>query len=295
MTDISPTCATQDSEDSLIKVLDLKIGEENAYAQSLILLELEDTQRSEFRGRTTRRASIQRIFGKIKTRKVSQVDKTQLKGLPRRSLLSAASDVSWLRRDQESDDDTPEESTDDQSARMLDLKIGEQDPTTNSLVVLEMQDANKTGFTQKCTRKKSINRIFGKIPKAHYVHDFDRSKLAGIPRRSLASGLDLIKLGEGNESDDEEPPVQVFDLKIGETAPAGQSLVALEMQDTKKSGFRSQAKRKESVGRIFGKLHTVSVARGVDERKLSGLPRRSVAGGFELAMLQAPSESDESD
>jgi hypothetical protein len=294
MTSDPPGVSSPAPDDKVVKVLELKIGEENQDTQALILLELEDTQRTEFRGRTSRRASVQKIFHKIRTLKVNQVDKTKLKGLPRRS-LSTASDISWLRKDQESDEEAPSELDDDNCVRMLDLKIGEQDPTTNSLVALEMQDTNKIGFNRKCTRKKSLNRIFGKIPQAHVVHEFDRSKLAGIPRRSLASGLDLIKLTASNESDDEDAGVGLFDLKIGEMAPEIQSLVALEMQGTKKIGFRKQAKRKESVGRIFGQLNVVQVGACTDEHALNSMARRSLAAGADLAMFHAPSESDDSE
>jgi hypothetical protein len=290
-----------DSDPRRVKVLDLNIGEQDPHARSLILLEMEDTQRNEFRGKTTRKRSIDRIFGKIQSSALAQIDKAKLTGLPRRSLMSDIG-FTFLRQQSESDDEETQETTQDENVvPMLDLKIGEQDPTTNSLVALEMQDALKIGFTRKSARKKSIGRIFGKHSKVHIVHEFDRSRLNGLPRRSLACTADLAFLGGGKESDDddilpifrEDNKAELLDLNIGETDPAVKSLVVLEMKDTQKTGFRRTSRRKDSIDRIFAKVGSFQMESGVDQQRLSLCPRRSLARDFELDGIQEPSESDD--
>jgi hypothetical protein len=183
---------------------------------------------------------------------------------------------------------------------MLDLKIGEQDPTTNPLVLLEMQDTRKTGFSRKATRKKSIDRIFGKHRTVHLVHEFDRSRLRGLPRRSLASNIDIRWLATRTESDDDDiVPINVdneanlLDLNIGETDPATKSLVVLEMQDTQRTGFKKTTRRKESIDRIFAKTMSFKMESGLDQRRLSLVPRRSLARDFDFGVLNEPSESDD--
>jgi hypothetical protein len=289
-------------QEELVSVLDLNIGERDPGRRSLILLEMADTQRTEFRGKTTRRKSIDRIFGKIRTLSVAQVNKTQLRGLPRRSLVSDI-DRSWLAQPDESDDETQVDTPPEENVvPMLDLKIGEQDPRTNPLVLLEMQDTQKTGFSRKATRKKSIDRIFAKHRKLHLVHEFDRSRLRGLPRRSLASNIDIGCLVTGNESDDDDivqihadNGANLLDLNIGETDPAIKSLVVLEMKDTQKTGFKKTTKRKDSIDRIFAKTMSFKMETGLDQRRLSVVPRRSLARDFEFGALNEPSESDGDD
>lgn len=285
-----------------VTVLDLKIGGLDSHASSLVSMEMDDTQRTGFRRACNRKKSIDRIFGKMNRVDVEKVDKSKLKGLPRRSLANDL-DLAAFCAQQESDDESDSRQDDDTCVHMLDLKVGEQDPRTNSLVALEMRDTQKTGFRRKSTRKKSIDRIFGKMKKVHIVHDF-KSKLSGMPRRSLASNLNPAMFRDFNESDDDDgdaPPartvdensVRMLDLNIGETEPATKSLVALEMQDTQRTGFRKDCRRKKSIDRIFGKMGSVTVDRGVDERKLKSIPRRSLNADFDVAMLTQPSESDD--
>jgi hypothetical protein len=288
--------------DRRVKVLDLNIGEHDPHARALVLLEMEDTQRTEFRGKATRKKSIDRIFGKIRSSAVSQVNTTQLKGLPRRSLVSDIG-LSWLRQQSESDDEDATESRDENVVPMLDLKIGEQDPATNSLVALEMQETHKTGFARKSSRKKSIGRIFGKHSKVHIVHEFDRSRLKDLPRRSLApSCIEPAFFAGPNESDDEDilpifkrddTRAELLDLNIGETEPATKSLVVLEMQDTQRTGFRRTPRRKESIDRIFAKVGSFKMDCGIDQRRLSLCPRRSLGRDLELDPIHEPSESDD--
>jgi hypothetical protein len=232
------------SADRRVTVLDLNIGEHDPHARSLILLELEDTQRTEFRGKTTRKVSIDRIFGKIRSSAVSQVDKRKLKGLPRRSLMSDIG-FSFVREQSESDDDETQDSTHD---------------------------------------------------------DLDPNLLKAPLRHSLACGVDRTILPKRNESDDDfilpflnedDNRAKLLDLKIGETEPAVKSLVVLEMQDTQKTGFRRTARRKESVDRIFAKVNSYNVESGVDQKRLSLCPRRSLARDFEFDEIHEPSESDD--
>ncbi|KAI5540681.1 hypothetical protein TVAGG3_0040710, partial [Trichomonas vaginalis G3] len=67
---------------------------------------------------------------------------------------------------------------------------------------------------------------------------------------------EVANVTEGMEEDDKK--VKVLDLGIGEK----DSLVAMEMQDSQKTGFRKpkhSAARKKSIDRIFGKIDQVEV------------------------------------
>ena len=289
------------TEEKSVKVLDLKIGDLDPQRSSLISMEMDDTQKTGFRRSCSRKKSIDRIFGKMNKMDVDRIDKSKLKGLPRRSLANDI-DLAAFCEQQESDDENEENAVDEKCVHMLDLKVGEQDPTTNSLVALEMRDTQKTGFRRKSARKKSIDRIFGKMKKVHIIHD--STKLRGLPRRSLASNLNPMMFRDFDESDDDEMgdapvarvdenSVKMLDLNIGETNPATKSLVALEMQDTQKTGFKRECKRKKSIDRIFGKVGSVHVNSGVDQRKLKVMPRRSLNADFDVSVLRQPSESDD--
>ena len=300
----SPETSPQKSKEKGVRLMKLEIGEENPATNSLVSMEMQDTQRVGFR-KPNRKKSCDRIFGKIESSYIDEVDKTKLRGLPRRSLANDL-DLAALCRNQESDDDDNESAnTDDSVVKMLDLKIGEQDPTTNSLVALEMQDTKKIGFRKKCNRKKSIDRIFGDIKQVHIVHKFDKSPLKGLPRRSLASNLDPSMFGlfrmESDEDDVEENPenknentVHMLNLNIGEKNPATKALVAMEMHDTQKTGFKKVPTRKKSIDRIFRKIDSVGIDSGVDPVKLRNMPRRSLAADFNISKLMN-SESDEED
>lgn len=95
------------------------------------------------------------------------------------------------------------ETEDDSKVKVLDLGIGEKD----SLVAMEMQDSQKMGFKRvkhTAARKKSIDRIFGKIDQVEVENKVDKTKLKGCPRRSLLA-LDIANIMSGPaESDDEE-------------------------------------------------------------------------------------------
>jgi hypothetical protein len=105
-----------------------------------------------------------------------------------------------LRDTSESDDELDHKSC----VKVMDLKIGEQDPETNGLVAIEMRDTQRIGFRKGCDRKKkkSIDRIFGKVGKIGVTHDVDESNLRDLPRRSLISGLELTSM-RNDESDEE--------------------------------------------------------------------------------------------
>ena len=403
-----------------VKLLKLKIGEQDPATNSLVSMEMQDTIRTGFRrssnsrnynkrGSTSgtgainrRKKSIDNIFGKIESTYIEEVNKSKLKGLPRRSLANDL-DLAAFRNAQnlESDDDeeNDENKKDDSVVKMLDLKIGEQDPTTNSLVALEMQDTQKIGFRHKTIRKKSIDRIFSKVKKVHIVHKFDKTPLKGIPRRSLASNLDpAILRGDILESDDDDfeentensnqtanenntrkrirgrkfidendvvedsgeefikrtsqekmkrrvsftpfakssmrsssrvkssfsrdddeddnesnndknenkekenneddsGVVKVLNLNIGEKDPNSETLVALEMQDTKRTGFSNKnqsmsKRRKKSIDRIFKGIDSVNVESGLEPSKMKIVKRRSLAADFDIAKFVQNDESE---
>lgn len=399
-----------------VKLMKLKIGEQDPATNSLVSMEMQDTIRTGFRrssnsrnynkrsstsGASNRRKkSIDNIFGKIEPTYIEEVNKSKLKGLPRRSLANDL-DLAAFRNSQnlESDDDEDnEENKDDSVVKMLDLKIGEQDPTTNSLVALEMQDTQKIGFRHKPIRKKSIDRIFKKVKKVHIVHKFDKTPLKGIPRRSLASNLDpAILRGDILESDDDDfdenvensnqaandgaekrvrgrkfidendviedsgedfikrtsqeklkrrvsftpfakssmrtssrvrssfsrdndededdtqndqkenkekentdddsGVVKVLNLNIGEKDPNSETLVALEMQDTKRTGFSNKnlsmsKRRKKSIDRIFQGINSVNVESGLEPSKMKIVKRRSLAADFDIAKFVQNDESE---
>lgn len=275
-----------------IQVLDLGASDELPSASSLIALEMDDTHRTGFSGSCCRKKSIDRIFGKLKTREIEKVDKTRLSGLPRRS-LAADLDMAAVRPMKESDEEDDED--DDGVVAMLDLKIGEQDPTTNSLVAIEMRDTQKTGFRGR-RKKKSIDRIFGKMRKVHIVHNVNQTVAANIPRRSLASGLDLVAFRdcESDDEENEENSGQMLNLNTGTAVPDSNLLVALEMQDTKRSGFKGKSGRKDSIDRIFGKVGGVGMSHGMNQRGYRGDSRRSLVGGLSILMME-PLESDDDD
>lgn len=394
----------QETPDRCVKLMKLHIGETDPAANSLISMEMQDTMRTGFKRSSTggagrknsnstnrRKKSMDRIFGKIENTYIEEVDKSKLKGLPRRSLANDLDFAAFRNtQNQESDDEEAATSNNQDSnvVRMLDLKVGEQDPTTNSLVALEMQDTQKIGFRRKSTRKKSIDRIFQKIKKVHIVHEFDRTPLKGTPRRSLASNLDpAILRGDIFESDEEddttttnernenqtkgiryidendhvvdgnshqdiikqvtieknrrrvsfipymkssrhvsprvrssisnEPEkvttntendkninendsdsskVKVFHLNIGEKDPQAKTLIALEMQDTKRTGFKKEenrsGRRKKSIDRIFGRIDSIDVESGLKPAEMKVVKRRSLAADFDIAQIIGHDESE---
>lgn len=297
----------KENQEKSVNVLDLKI-DLHPDSRALIAMEMHDTHKTGFRRKTVsaRKKSIDRIFGGVNRLDMQHVDRSKLRGLPRRSLVADLDFGLFNAGDESEDEEDALVIRNNNCVHMLDLRIGEQNPTTNSLVALEMHDTQKTGFRRNTGRKKSIDRIFGRMNKVHIVHEFDKYKLKGMPRRSLASGLDsLAMFREFNESDDDDDTelspiariddthVKVLDLNIGENEPATKSLVALEMEDTQKTGFKKDIRRKKSIDRIFGKMGKLKVESGIDKSVLKEMPRRSLTGDFDLAMMNDPSESDE--
>jgi hypothetical protein len=182
--------------------------------------------------------------------------------------------------------------SDSRKVKVLSVGIGEENPDTQALIAMEMEDTRNIEFKKKPARKRSMDRIFGKMTKTELLGP-DKAPLKKLPRRSLASNL---KFKAEDESDGEEDNklVRMMDLKIGEQDPATNSLVAMEMKDTHKIGFRSKCNRKKSIDRIFKKVGTVDIAHDVDDSKLKDFPRRSLAANFDLGFLKN-NESDESD
>ena len=65
---------------------------------------------------------------------------------------------------------------DDSVVTIPQLNIGESDPKATTLVALEMKDTQKTGFSKRRPmRKKSIDRIFGKIGQVELEDNVDKS------------------------------------------------------------------------------------------------------------------------
>ena len=297
---------SQQIEKGSIKVYNLGISEQDASTNSLISMEMQDTHKIGFRRKSTRRKSIDKIFQKVEKLDVEEVDRSILRSFPRRSCADSL-DLSYFRNNKESDDDEQEQDQDDNVVKMLDLKIGEQNPLTNSLVALEMQDTKKTGFRRGGNdnrRRKSIDKIFDKYNDVHIVHNVDKSKLASLPRRSLASSdIESIRR-QYNESDDEDNhkadddkslTVQMLQLNIGENETSSKSLVALEMHDTKKTGFRKKesGSRRKSIDKIFSKVKSCNVDCDVDQSILRKVPRRSLANDFDLSSIR--NQNNESD
>ncbi|KAH0790125.1 hypothetical protein GPJ56_006020 [Histomonas meleagridis] len=276
--------------------MSLNIGEKDPTTNSLVSMEMQDTQKIGFRRRNQKRKSIDKIFSKIDKCDVSEVDRSILRGLPRRSLANDL-DLTSFRNGNESDE---EEEKDSKSVKMLDLKIGEQNPMTNSLVALEMQDTHKIGFKKRNKRRKSIDKIFEKFDDVH-INNVEKSKLSNIPRRSLADNdIKQIRNFHSESDDENDDPnsnvkVQMLDLNIGETDPTAKSLVALEMKDTKRTGFKRSPQRRKSIDRIFSKVKSVNVDCEVDESILKKVPRRSLANDFDVSSFRTQNKESDSE
>jgi hypothetical protein len=184
-----------------------------------------------------------------------------------------------------------EEAPGAEKVKIFALGIGEQNKDAHSLIALEMHDTRKTEFPKKPIRKRSLDRIFGKLASAELDLP-DKSMLKQLPRRSIAGDLLLRDTSESDDEADGKGCVEVLHLQIGEEDPATNSLVAIEMKDTQRIGFRKGCNRrkKKSVDRIFRKLGTIGVA-DVDQTSLKGLPRRSLVSGANMSYLR----NDESD
>ena len=99
-----------------------------------------------------------------------------------------------------------------------------------------------------------------------------------------------------NEYDEEdEKIVKVLNLGIGEVNPTTTSLIAMEMSDSKKTGYKSSknhAQRKKSIDRIFEKMNLVDISNDVDKRPLKTIPRRSLIS-FDPSIMNTRLESDD--
>ena len=100
------------------------------------------------------------------------------------------------------------ESPKKETVKLIQLDIGEADPNTSSLVAMEMKEHREAGYkSRRAPRKKSIDRIFGKMGTIDVENNVDVSKLKQFPRRSLAGPVALSALiGEDlpNIDSDEE-------------------------------------------------------------------------------------------
>ena len=92
---------------------------------------------------------------------------------------------------------------------------------------------------------------------------------------------------------EDEKKVKVLELNIGETNPAANTLIAMEMSDTKKTGFRRHsAARKKSIDRIFGKMSLIDVENDADTQVHKKMPRRSLVMPNRSLLTEGPDESD---
>lgn len=288
---------------SPVKVYNLGIGEQDKEVNALVSMEMHDTQKIGFRRKSTRRRSIDKIFQKVERLDIEPVSKSALHRFPRRSCADSKS-FSFLRENRESDEEEPPQNSG--SVEMLDLRVGEQNPQTNSLVALEMQDTKETGFRRGNRRRKSVDKIFNKYDNIILAQKVDRSKLTSIPRRSLTpTSAEALHWknnesdSEDNENQEEEKPisVQMLQLNIGETEESSKSLVALEMHDTKKTGFRRNetGRRRKSIDRIFSKVNSVNVDSDVDPSILKREPRRSISNDINLSKLNDQNRESDSE
>ena len=95
--------------------------------------------------------------------------------------------------------------------------------------------------------------------------------------------------------EEDEKKVKVLELKIGENETSTNSLIAMEMQDSQKTGYRNyrkQAIRKKSIDKIFGKMNTIEIEDNVDKKPLKHLPRRSLIALDPSIMKPELQESD---
>lgn len=99
------------------------------------------------------------------------------------------------------------------------------------------------------------------------------------------------------EADEEDPKkVKVLELGIGENNKDTSSLIAMEMDDSKKIGYRKvkhSAQRKKSIDHIFGKMSLIDVDNSVDKTPLKHLPRRSLLAFDPAMIMKEPAESDD--
>ena len=97
-------------------------------------------------------------------------------------------------------------------------------------------------------------------------------------------------------ANDDETKVKVLELGIGEKDKQASSLIAMEMEDSKKIGYKKtkhSAARKKSIDHIFGKMNLIDVDNSVDKTPLKHLPRRSLLAFDPASLLKEPAESDD--
>ena len=110
------------------------------------------------------------------------------------------------------------------------------------------------------------------------------------------SEVETTKTETENIDEVEDGKVKVLELGIGEKDTHSSSLIAMEMGDSKKTGYKKvkhSAARKKSIDHIFGKMNLIDVEDNVDKTPLKHLPRRSLLAFDPATILREPAESDD--
>ena len=90
--------------------------------------------------------------------------------------------------------------------------------------------------------------------------------------------------------------VKVLELGIGEKDTQAGSLIAMEMEDSKKTGYKknpTRASRKKSIDHIFGRINETDLDNSIDKTPLKNLPRRSLLSLDPGIIIKQPVESDD--
>ena len=108
---------------------------------------------------------------------------------------------------------------------------------------------------------------------------------------------DKTEIEEQNspQEEDDSKPVKLYALGIGEADPKTNLLVALEMKDSQKIGFKKRGRtplRKKSIDGIFGKINKIEVEDNLDKTPLKNVPRRSLMAMDPSLLGDGPDESD---
>lgn len=113
---------------------------------------------------------------------------------------------------------------------------------------------------------------------------------------SSEQAVTKIKSETEHLEEEDDKKVSMYALGIGENDPKTNSLVALEMKDTKKTGFRGKRNptphRKKSIDGIFGKMNKIDVEDNLDKTPLKSIPRRSLMVTDPSSLMDGPDESD---
>ena len=114
----------------------------------------------------------------------------------------------------------------------------------------------------------------------------------------MAASAEPEKLPENKPeiANEDDTKVKVLELGIGEKDKQASSLIAMEMEDSKKIGYKKtkhSAARKKSIDHIFGKMNLIDVDNSVDKTPLKHLPRRSLLAFDPATLMKEPVESDD--